>query len=568
MQRAIRRVDAPGVAVWLSVVVLAILPLLVCLVYMAIRGYWPGGDDAYIGVRTMDVWSTHPPLTGMRSTGYADAGAVQVHHPGPLQFYVLAVPFAVSAFHTWGLLFGAFVLATYVVWVGVRAAYGMWRLPGVLVVGGSFVALESMVGLQFLLQPWNPTTALLPVLALAVLLCAMWAGRLRWMPHLAFVWSYIAQAHLAYLPLIAVSGAVLAVGGIVRWRRMHGQWWPLLEGERERGFGRGWATVVVFAACWLPVAVEAVLYAPDNITQILRYLTTSHGATVGPGRALAVTSTMAAPTADALRGLVTTSGTQSQDVNPIGLAVLAIVAAAVGTAAVRWGHGHPDVFDRLLLVLGGMLLVTLVTVSRIEQTRSLVYALVFAPVVVLAAVTAVTSLARGALRSARPARRPRPSVLVVLVPVALVAAVALSIALPTREPLTPTFWTGGDRTRTAAAQVARAARAADGPGGSGGSRTVRIVAPGPVGILYLAGGIGYGLSREHLGWTKDFYWTLPTDDARHEDANAPRDALVLTIRERVGGRWSGPVPQGRLIHRMTWPATGTLPPEPIELYLR
>ena len=549
-------------SVWIAGVTVVLAPMLVCLIYMAFRDYWPGGDEAYIGVRAMEVWSWHPPLTGMRSTSIVDPGAVQVHHPGPLQFYVLAGPLALCGFHPWGLLLGAWLLAAYVVWVAVRCAYGMWRLPGVVVVVAAFLVLELVVGLQFLLRPWNPTTALFPLVALPVLFAAMWAGRVRWMPHLAFLWSYVAQAHLAYLPLTVCSGMALAILGIVRWHRVRGEIWPLPGSVGWRGRGRGWATVVVFVLCWLPVAVEGVLYSPDNVLQMWRYLTTSHGATIGPLKAVSVMSALAAPTYSSLGGLVAgTSSSRHGGTAAAGALLLVVIVVAVVLAAVRWRRGAADTLDRLMLILGATLLVVLVTISRIEVTRSLVYALVFAPLMVLAEITALGSLGRALLRAGRPARRPGSPLLLV---VCGLVTVALCVVLPTRSILAPSTWDTGAQTR-ADAQVTL--RALDRAGLRG--RVVRIDTPGPVGFISLAAGIGYGLSQHDVGWTKNLVWTLPTDDQRHESQHAPANAAVLTIREHLAGRWYGAQPtKATLISDSIWPERSYGQVDRVQLWLQ
>src|SRR5918998_6735926 len=69
--------------------------LLAPLVALAIigPGWVPANDPALMGLRALDVGTTRTPLLGQPSQSrvYADAVA-SVHHPGPLHFYLMALP--------------------------------------------------------------------------------------------------------------------------------------------------------------------------------------------------------------------------------------------------------------------------------------------------------------------------------------------------------------------------------------------------------------------------------------------------------------------------------------------
>lgn len=191
-------------------------PLLLAALLLLVRHWWPEDDEAFIANRVLDVWSTHPPVTGMRSTSWLDAGGVQVHHPGPLQFYVLAPFLLVTGFHPWGLVLGALALAAYVSWVAIRAAGELGGTRLRVAVVAALLGMVVVAGPGFMLRPWNPTTATLPVVAVIITAASVWSGRRRWLPHLVFLLSYVAQAHLAYLPLALLLGGTTAVVGLVR----------------------------------------------------------------------------------------------------------------------------------------------------------------------------------------------------------------------------------------------------------------------------------------------------------------------------------------------------------------
>ena len=55
------------------------------------RGWRPFSDDAAIASRAYESLSVHPPLIGIISSAYIGTGHLLLD-PGPLLFYVLAVP--------------------------------------------------------------------------------------------------------------------------------------------------------------------------------------------------------------------------------------------------------------------------------------------------------------------------------------------------------------------------------------------------------------------------------------------------------------------------------------------
>ena len=70
---------------------LAVLPVVVAAVRAVRRGWIPMGDDALMSIRAHDVFTAHPPLLGTWSSASLEAG-VDLNHPGPLLFDILAVP--------------------------------------------------------------------------------------------------------------------------------------------------------------------------------------------------------------------------------------------------------------------------------------------------------------------------------------------------------------------------------------------------------------------------------------------------------------------------------------------
>jgi len=94
-------------------VLLALAAVLVVLVVRTGYSYTPAGDIGAIDLRVREVWSLHPPLVGP----YGNHGW---NHPGPLMFYLLALPSLVSGQAAWGTQVGAALLqGVAIVWLAV-----------------------------------------------------------------------------------------------------------------------------------------------------------------------------------------------------------------------------------------------------------------------------------------------------------------------------------------------------------------------------------------------------------------------------------------------------------------
>jgi hypothetical protein len=245
---------ASHIAVWLAVVVPTVQEL--------IAGWRPLDDNAAIAVRAYQSLSLHPPLVGQATAAAVGTGHT-LYDPGPLLFYVLALPVRISP--TYGLLIGAMILVGLVLSVAIEAAWsaGQW-------VAGALVAL-TVLDLLWLMPtvfqslPWNAYFPLPFLLASIVLAWAVSLGKVNWWPVLVVAASIAAQSHLLFLVPAAALVAVALVFGLLRTRRLH----PSGHGS-DRSGGRvtvrslRWLIVGLGAGllCWLAPLIQNV--GPDG----------------------------------------------------------------------------------------------------------------------------------------------------------------------------------------------------------------------------------------------------------------------------------------------------------------
>lgn len=260
----------------------------------AIHQAWvPSGDDALIGLRGLDVFSRHLPLVGQPSTTHLYGNKVPTSHPGPIEFYWLAIPMRLFG-PAIGMILGALLsnlagvlVAAWVVFRRSGPAVGAWAL----VVLGAVLWAE---GTAVLTDVISSNAGGIPLLALAVLVWAVADGDLRLLPLAALFGSWVAQQHLA---IVTPSAALVAFGivgatavGLSR-RRSDADDEDFVPAEAEglapevERSARQWPWAVaglgVALLCWLPVIWQQLTGHPGNITAVLDYAGSSHQAKLG-----------------------------------------------------------------------------------------------------------------------------------------------------------------------------------------------------------------------------------------------------------------------------------------------
>ncbi len=248
--------------------------LLVVAALRAASGEWLStGDNAAIEMRVRDVGSSDTPVLG----AYSRFGFL---YPGPLLFWVLAVPYrlvgASSLFAAAGLLSALTVGA--VVLVGRRSRHNGFALVATLLV----LLLARAQGVE-LLDPWNPWV---PVCWLVVLFLVSWRialGEVQLLPVGALLTSFLVQSHLQYSwPSLVLVLWSTAAGAHAAWAAAHAADADTLIRARRSW----WRTAVLLAAVvlvsWMGPMVDHLTSESSNMSRIVAFVTAGDDPNVDP----------------------------------------------------------------------------------------------------------------------------------------------------------------------------------------------------------------------------------------------------------------------------------------------
>jgi hypothetical protein len=253
-------------------------------------GWEPAGDDGIIVTRAWDVLTSHSPLVGQ----YSEAGRVTgliVHSPGPLLYWLLALPARFGTTASLAATMGAFNTLAIIACVALARRRGGLVLMFATAVGIALMC-QSLPAESFH-DVWNPAAALLPFLLLIFLCWSLACGDHRLAPATVLVASFVTQTHLAFVApsagLLAIGFGGLAAGIFARRRRARSK--TSLSEPRSRGRRRltpiwRWilAAAVVVAVCWAPPLLDEFEHSPGNLTLVVRTIRergTTLGASVG-----------------------------------------------------------------------------------------------------------------------------------------------------------------------------------------------------------------------------------------------------------------------------------------------
>lgn len=210
------RLTSPTVALRVVSHLVAEVPLAVVAGLQLAHGWLPTSDDAVIAWRSWSVFSGPVPLVG-QYTQISAASRHAVFDPGPLQYFLLALPTRIDPLH--GLLWGSAILVIALAALAIEAAVST---GGVL--GGALAGLGLAVAAETLVQStanlaWNPSLGLYAFVATFLSAFAVSRGRFAWLPVSVATASLAAQCHTSFaLPALAVLAVALLAGGLERRR--------------------------------------------------------------------------------------------------------------------------------------------------------------------------------------------------------------------------------------------------------------------------------------------------------------------------------------------------------------
>ena len=297
-----------------------------------IRGDWrPVGDEAAIALRSWNSLTAQGPMVGQ-----ATRLAHGVFDPGPLQYWLLAIPVHLDTTH--GVLWGAALFCLVACSLAVEAAWSVLGPAGGLCASGLIVGLTLWVPGIAVTPSWNPWFGMVFFVAALAAAWAVMSGHRGWWPALVVTASVAAQAHLMFtVPsgVLAVLALIVGLADSIRGRLSY--WWAL-------------AGLIAGAACWSAPLIQQYTSPDGNLGLLLR----SSGATTGPrtGGAWGLKALTAAVQPVPIWLKSPTGIYQMISQRPAGFAVVVLVL--LGVAAVT------AVFPLRCRPLGALAVVTLV----------------------------------------------------------------------------------------------------------------------------------------------------------------------------------------------------------------
>ena len=223
---------------------------------------WRTGDGAM-----MELYTIHALHGAQRLGAYSQFGW---RHPGPLLFYLLAPAYALSGRSPFGLNVGALLINVASLALMTRVVLRRHAFPpsfALLFFG--LIALYVARVPQLLVSEWNPHAPVLPLGALLVVSAEAMDGNVRLLPLVAFLASFVVQAHVGFAPVTAAI-TLMVVGAVISQ--------ALRFAERRHAIER-WTflALAVLTFAWLLPVAEELIDSPGNLTELWRYFASGRG---------------------------------------------------------------------------------------------------------------------------------------------------------------------------------------------------------------------------------------------------------------------------------------------------
>jgi hypothetical protein len=250
--------------------VVAAAPILVAAVHNGLVGWFPSADTAITAIRAHDVFSAHPPLTGLPASTSMQSAVAYDYLGAPLE-QLLAVPVRLLGV-SWGMLIGIGVLNTAwfatAMWL-IRRRVG-YRLGVVACLFGAMLCWS--VGSQAMVDP-TPVSA--GMFAVLVLYAGVWSaaeGDDAGVVALAVAGNFLVLVHLKFIVVVPLMVAVGLAAWIHRVRRLTSGAHPGGGVDRPRPLRTVAIAACVTAIFWLAPLWQQVRGSPGNIGQVVRGL--------------------------------------------------------------------------------------------------------------------------------------------------------------------------------------------------------------------------------------------------------------------------------------------------------
>jgi hypothetical protein len=235
------------------------LPVIVATAQVVTRGWTPLADDALIGVDAHDVLTGNSPLLGPWSSGYSAVVGEPTFHPGPLLFWLLALPDRLPWPEALELTIGLVNLACVIGIVALARRRG--GLPLMFTTALAVPVMLASLPAEAFSDIWNPYAPLLPLLLLFYVAWSVGCGEHRLLPLAVLLASFVTQAHLSTL-LPAAGALAIGLAALALSKR----------GELLQPPARTWLALaaLVGAICWSAPLIDQATNDPGNMRLIYR----------------------------------------------------------------------------------------------------------------------------------------------------------------------------------------------------------------------------------------------------------------------------------------------------------